>query len=158
MKKRLMIIFILFAVMVILVIPFDNHTNDFNKIKIDAEGIKVELYTASPVQNDLLNIQSVGFGSIVSCDLCNLDKVKDLVSYIQGVSFYFNSKDFNIDYFLITNNAKIIKRQNFGNYDIYYAYTSNLKQYVDDGKKINLEIVINNENVTIGYPIIMGSY
>ena len=143
--------------MVLLLAPL-NAKNEFDKIIINASNIKVEYFCGDKVENLSLNVQSVGYGSIISCDYSNRDLVKKEAKNIQGVSYYLNLEDFNLIEFLIQNQAKIVSKQDFDNIKIIYALSSNLKKVIKDEKNFNLEIAMSGSNVTIGYPLIMGSY
>ncbi len=157
MKKKFVVIYILFILMVLLLAPL-NSKNDFDNIVIKASSVKVEYFCSENVVDDKLDIQSVGYGCIISCDYNSKNLVQEKLKNIQGVSYYLGVKDFDLSEFLILNKASIVSRQDFDNIKIIYALTPRLKKVVKNNKNFNLEIAITESGVTIGYPIIMGSY
>ena len=157
MKKRFIVIYILFILMILLLAPL-NSKRDFDNIILKASSAKVEYFCSENVVDKNLDIQSVGYGCIISCDMQNKDFVQNKVKSIQGVSYYLNLEQFNLTEFLILNKASIVSKQDFDNIKIIYALTPNLKKMIDGEKNFNLEIAIKGDSVTIGYPIIMGSY
>ena len=74
-----------------------------------------------------------------------------------GFMLTFTGKKEDVDFLL--NEAKIIKVENSDNVENFYAYTCGLVHSVFiDGKKVNFQIAINKNTITIGSPIILGSY
>lgn len=54
---------------------------------------------------------------------------------------------------------KIVKTENYSDIQIFYCYICGLVySTIIDNKKVNLQIAINNNIITIGSPLILGSY
>ena len=77
---------------------------------------------------------------------------------IKGQSFKTNKKDFNLNEFLINQKAKVVFVEKILEGTSYYAYSKKIKNYIlIDGKKINIQVFLGEE-VTVGSPIIFGSF
>lgn len=58
-----------------------------------------------------------------------------------------------------TLNLKKVFSENFENYFVYYGFSSSWSKYkLLKNKKVNFQIVLNKNNITIGYPMIYSSY
>jgi hypothetical protein len=124
------------------------------------EYAKYYYYCFTKVE-DLQNAQVLdnGVGSIVICSIENCQSVKRQIENISGesVSFYAD-----YDYFENSINlldAKIVFYEQIDNMRLVYAFSSKIGGYVRvNNQKVNLQLVYKNGTVTIGTPIILGSY
>lgn len=77
---------------------------------------------------------------------------------VYGMSVELN-KEMELEEILKIIKAKIVKKESVAGREIYYCYSNNNSDYViDNGQKINYQIAINNGNIIIGTPLILGSY
>lgn len=55
--------------------------------------------------------------------------------------------------------AQVVKVERVGDITLYYAYSHRMSNgvYVD-GKKVNVQIAVTDSAITLGSPLIMGSY
>ena len=66
---------------------------------------------------------------------------------------------FNLNAFLTEFNAQDVLEEDVCDRTIIYAYSNKLSNYVYvQGKKVNLQIAICDDDVRIGYPLIMGAF
>ena len=117
-----------------------------------------QFFCMADIDENDMNAISVGYGSIVTCDAVEVYKVKSKLKNIQGESYSFNKDDFDVDLFLQKYGIKTVKKQDLGEIEIVYGYLDKLSKFVVENEKINLEIAVNGNHITVGYPLIMGSY
>ena len=80
-------------------------------------------------------------------------------SYIAGYSFRTTSGNFDTEDFLRKMKAEYSYREQTQDILCIYGYSSRLKGGVTvDGEKINLQIVVRGGIVTVGTPVILGSF
>ena len=76
-----------------------------------------------------------------------------------GESTVISSENFNLAGFLADNSARKVFIEELNEITVYYCYSPNIKRYkVIKGQKINLQIAVRKSVVTIGSPLIYGSY
>ena len=78
---------------------------------------------------------------------------------IKGESCSFVDSEFNLHSFLNEYGAKLVKVECVNEQVSYYAFSPNIK-YSQNlfGKKINLHVSIKNDRITVGSPLIYGSF
>lgn len=148
-------------VLLILVVLFASFTyfgTNFAKMskKIDGE---VTVYSSS--QTTLS-----GYASILNVEhymttgkVADIGKLVKNTDGVQGVSIKTRGSIENLNDYLKMYSANIVKAQNVDGVQIYYAYSPRLREKINVfGESVNIEIAFNNGMVTIGSPIIIGSY
>ena len=100
-----------------------------------------------------------GNGYVVYTNKNNYKEVLKNVDGVYGLSFIKKS---NLDEFnFIKQNVKILKNQELENIITFYGFFDggNMFCYID-GKKVNIQVSYNmlSKDLTIGFPIILGSY
>lgn len=96
--------------------------------------------------------------------IVNANKIDFLfLNKVCGESFKIDSLDFNIDKFLVKQNAKIVFIEEIESGISIYAYSRTIKYKKRiKGKMVNLQIFIpkdiENTKITVGTPIIYGSF
>ena len=56
-------------------------------------------------------------------------------------------------------NATIIKEEKFDEFWVIYAFSPKIEKFVVmNNKKVNTQIALKNKIITVGTPIILGSY
>lgn len=102
-----------------------------------------------------------GRGSIVTCDFSNYKSVRSSLNDISGVSIRFRGDYSDVESLISQLEIKSVAAESLDEYGIvsYYGFTFKLRNRVyADGKYINIQIVLSGNTITIGYPIILGSY
>ena len=158
--KKTFLIYILFCLVITSILIIPNKTLVFADVgKLNSLG-QYCFYVKG--KYDLKNCLCTdsGCGTIIQTTFKNAQKIKKDINNIQGESYCFNSSNEDVvNDILNMFNAVIVKQQDLGNLKIVYAFSVKLDKFVtDDGEKINLQICKNINNVTVGYPIILGSY
>ena len=96
---------------------------------------------------------------IITCNKNQSESIKQKLTDIKGESVSFNgTKQMAID--LINKlNLKTKFFESFDSINVYYCYKDNLSLYKTiNNQKVNIQIAFNSGVITIGYPIILGSY
>ena len=95
----------------------------------------------------------------VSCDKQNADKVLRNYNNVLGVSYKFESSEFEIDSFISENNFKIQFTQSINDRMIYYLYNYKISNYeIVNDKKVSMQIVKADDYIVAGLPLILGAY
>lgn len=130
------IVTVILSALIVVVVFFLNATPIFNE-HVEA----LELYTS--LGSD---------GQIVKAD------EKILLGRIKGESFRCES---NFDYLKFINeyDGEILKVEKIPQGVSYYCYTDKIKYSKEfNGKKINLHVFVGENSVTVGSPVIFGSF
>lgn len=115
-----------------------------------------ESYIEPPDKEFFLPVKN-GNGFIIQTIANNAKETLQLISDYSGFMITFYDENEDIKHLL--DNVKIIKTEDLGSIKIFFAYACGLiHSTIIDGKKVNLQIAINKNIVTIGSPIILGSY
>lgn len=78
---------------------------------------------------------------------------------IKGESCQIEISEFSLIDFLNEMNAKIVFEKQIDGAKSYYCYSNDIKyQKIVEGQIVNLQVVLKNEFVKVGSPIIYGSF
>ena len=78
---------------------------------------------------------------------------------IRGESVSLKKENFDLNEFLSDMNAEVVFVEQTEEMNLYYAYSPNLKyKKIVDGRLVNVQIAIAKERVTVGSPLIFGSF
>lgn len=78
---------------------------------------------------------------------------------IKGESCVIKNKEFNIDDFFSSMNAKLLFSEEVDGVKCYYAYSTTIKYLkIVNNQKVNLQVAISNQQIKVGSPIIYGSF
>ncbi|MBR1925820.1 MAG: YwmB family TATA-box binding protein [Clostridia bacterium] len=84
---------------------------------------------------------------------------KTLNNNYQGESFCFLGDENNLLEVLKKLNAKIVKKEVFDNLLVVYGFSPKLKNYIlMKNQKVNVQIALNKNKITVGTPLILGSF
>ena len=118
-------------------------------------------YTTSKVFDSRIDVIQSGNGYLISCNSEIADEIYKKIDKdkLQGESFCFQGEIINVNEILYNLNAVIIKKEQVEDIVIVYAYTFKLENYLwIDSQKVNIQIAYNDGKVTVGTPLILGSY
>ena len=106
------------------------------------------------------NIVSNGNSSIVVCSLQNVRDVKSNLSDIYGESVrILNYSDATLKYITKKYEDKLVKTEETKDYKYMLCFDASLPQYVTiENSKVNVQIAISNNEIDIGYPLILNGY
>ena len=78
---------------------------------------------------------------------------------VYGQTICTQKNNFNLNEFLNNSNTNIVQKDVLCDRSIIYAYCNKLDKYVYvAGKRVNLQVSVDNDYVYIGYPLITGSF
>ena len=76
----------------------------------------------------------------------------------KGLSLYYDNS-YDLDFFKKEFKTQLSNPSRVENYEIYYGYYDNYKDYnIIDGKKINLQLVYTQNEWIVGFPLILTGY
>lgn len=119
----------------------------------------VKIYSYSPTRAE-------GYDSLNNCGTyittTNRESARLVINNtadVIGVSLIFNGSVDKIDSYLSALNAVIVSREEISGIVIIYAYSRGIKDsVVVNNQKVNIQIAVKKGVVTIGSPVIIGSY
>lgn len=123
--------------------------------------IALYFYLNTPIFKDYANTYEVYLESYSSSD--DIVKVTcdnfSLLQSIKGLSFKTDKDNFSIAEFLEDFGAEIKFTESVKEGTSYYCYSGKIKyREMVKGKIINLHVFIGSEQVTVGAPLIYGSF
>lgn len=109
--------------------------------------------------DESLSYTKNGDAFIVSCDAYEAGYVKQRLGKILGESVCFKGdKIAGLNFISKLNYTSILTEDVNGIFTLY-AYSPKIENYVYiNNKKVNIELAVNKGVVTVGSPIIVGSY
>lgn len=125
-----------------------------------SEDITYFFYAQTPYCSIDADVIVCGDASIVRCSGSSAQKIKSQLKNIQGESFRAHNCTSKTKFELLNKYKKnVVMQENIDNMQIFYCFDETLPRFVNvDGKKVNIQIVINNNEVNIGYPLILNGY
>lgn len=113
--------------------------------------------------NALENVELINNGNstIVNCSVGNAGKLRGYFNRIDGesVSYNVSNTSYALQSILSDLKAVTLSTQSLGELNIIYAYSEYFDNCVTiDGMRINVQIAVNKLKVTVGTPLILGSY
>ena len=111
-------------------------------------------------EDDDVLIVNNGANKMVYCSFEKAGRIKGLLNNIFGESFCIkNANSFDKEYIFENIKKTKILQENFENMQIFYCFDANLPKFVKiDGKKVNIQVAVCGDNITMGYPLILGEY
>ncbi len=151
MKDKL---FALFLAVVIVVVMLHYMPKPLHKaINLANATCQVFCRTTSASHTD------IGFGKIVQCGGTDFAKVLAQCKDVDGTSFCFVATQNDLATLLNTLSVNVHTTQTLGNLTIVCGYSPKLTGGVIlDGNKTNVQIAFDGNTITIGSPLILGSY
>jgi hypothetical protein len=149
---------ILIILIATLTVIFTYPSNNFITLTEKFNGNEYIFYTDSkPEGYD--NVIKNGEIYMVTVNSNEAEKTYKTLKDVNAISVRFNGSKEKINFYLETLSAEEIKNQTIDDIYIVYGYTSKIKESVDvNGQTINVQIAIHRGVVTIGSPLIIGSY
>ena len=158
MDKKL---FALYFIMVFVIISFlilPNKKPIFAD-NLDYDNLVTYTFYTLEKTDDSLSYTKNGDAFIVSCDANKAVQVKQKLGKILGESVHFNGDKIAGLNFISKFNYTSILTEDVNGIFTLYAYSPKIENYVYiNNKKVNIELAVNKGVVTIGSPIIVGSY
>lgn len=107
-----------------------------------------------------VEIVANGYTAQVNCPWDLADSIRPVLTNIGGESVRFGGDKQDITYLIEKYGVEIKDSAEFENVFTVYGYSAAFKDYqtVIDGNRINIQIAYRNGVVTVGSPVILGSY
>lgn len=158
MKKTMLALYFIMVFVVISFLILPNKKPIFGAKAVVGQSIKYTFYTVDESDKNLTFTKN-GNVFFVSCNLQDAGKVKQKLSNILGESVCFKGdKVAGLNYISSFNYTSILTEDVNGIFTLY-AYTPQIENFVYiNNKKVNIELAVNKGVITIGSPIIVGSY
>jgi|LGOV01.1.fsa_nt_gb hypothetical protein len=139
-----------------------NNSLNFNVLADYKPSANYSFYLAgrSPIYYDYLTIDNAGLGSIVSCNASMASIIKKHLDDIVGESISFEGKYSEVMGIIKTYNAQVVKAERIDGeiYTVYASTNAFLKCVYIDDYKVNMQIAYSDGIITVGTPLILGSY
>ena len=160
--KSPFLLFLTMCFVFISIVILPNNENHLLKYDFESKNVSYCFYTDkfSAKTSDTYTIKS-GVYDIVCCEYANADFVKkEIGDCLFGESLCVKNAtktDIKSTKKIAKNSQKICEF--VGDTEIYYCYNVKFSKFVMvNDKKINFQIAISKDRITIGYPIILGEY
>lgn len=106
-----------------------------------------------------LQCVSTGLGYQVTCNSDEFVKTVGFCSKVDGVSARFSGNANDVDALINRLQADVVSCQQLGELYVFCCESPLLKNGVAiDGKRVNVQIALSNNTVTVGSPLILGDY
>ena len=158
MDKKL---FALYFIMVFVIISFLILPNKKPIFANNLDYGSMATYTFYTLEktDESLSYTKNGDAFIVSCDINQAGSIKQKLGKILGESICFEGDKIAGLNFISKFDYTSILTEDVNGIFTLYAYSPKIENYVYiNNKKVNIELAVNKGVVTIGSPIIVGSY
>ena len=137
--------------------PITRPVFDVSKI----QSVTYFFYTTSlNFQIPNAKITSCGNGSIVACNAKDSTSIKKILPNIYGESIRIkNYTSETLKDIINKYGSNIVKKELVDNYDIILCFDNSLPNFVTiDETKVNVQIAISQNEINVGYPLILNGY
>lgn len=126
---------------------------------ISEDATEVCFYTNDTFIKDNEKVISNGKINMVFTTPQKAKKVKDSLNSFIGISYTLNGTYEDMKQLVTKLKGKVVFSQEIEGITTIYAYNSHLKKSVNlRGEKVNIQFAFSQGNITVGYPLIIGSY
>lgn len=134
--------------------------SSLSSISAFSEGTHT-FYTMQNFKDERVEVVQSGRGFLISCPgqiaseiFAELDE-----HMLQGESFTFKGELQDVQSLLFQLNVVQYKKEDLGGIYIVYGYTPLFQGGVQvEDQKINIQLAFRDQNITVGTPLILGSY
>ena len=153
--KRFLITTLLIAVIVgvmLYFVPQSKYADVRNYAEYNAT---VNIYCRATTLDSI----DMGLGRQVTCSVDDFRKVVSNCNQIDGVSVSFNGSVEDVNAIINRLHATTVSVQQLDGLYVACCVSNRLQGGVTlDGKRVNLQIAYSAGTITVGYPLILGSY
>ncbi|MGN0771569.1 MAG: YwmB family TATA-box binding protein [Christensenellales bacterium] len=97
--------------------------------------------------------------TICSINPDQLGKTLQQAEGVMGFALKYDAGKVSENQLLSSLKAQVVKVETIGDITLYYAYSHRMNNGVSvDGKTVNVQIAVSDSSITVGSPLIMGSY
>ena len=157
MKK--LIKYFLIVVIVVIAIPSKQTGLEDLIDKLNLNNVKNIYYTTYSAEIENATLTQCGSAVFVESDVEHCKQVKSELHSINGQSLSFEGDSELYNQLIAYLFHNVVLTENVSNVKCCYGYNNKLNNFITiDGKTINIQIALNNNKITIGTPVILGSY
>lgn len=138
--KKLIVVIFLFLMLVNIKSEMTNFT------LLDYFSGEYEFYTNEQIENGI----DLGFCVVANNSIHNCSKIGEKIILT----------NYEVGKIIVDLKAEIVKTEILlEGFTVIYAYSNLIKKWVEvDFKKVNIQIAVKEENVIVGWPLILGSF
>lgn len=115
----------------------------------------VEIYC----RRTTLSSVDMGLGRKVTCSVDDFAQAFAQCTNVDGLSVRFNGDVWDVDDIVNRLQAKVVSSQQLDDLLVICCVSPRLQGGVNiDGNRVNVQIALSDGTVTVGYPLILGSY
>ncbi len=122
--------------------------------------LSVYLFNSTPIVTGVERIEVYLYSSSSNAVIKTVE-VKEFafISNVKGECVKLKAKDFDLENFLSGYGAQVVLTESFDGGKSFYAYSPKIRyRETVCGKRVNLQVAIRGQTVTVGSPIIYGSF
>lgn len=131
-----------------------------SSISTGLDGVHI-FYTMQRLEDSRVECVGSGNGFMVQCNSRDAAEIYSLLSpaMLSGESFSFAGGLAEATAILSRLNAEVVSTEEIDQLQIWYAHTHLLGRELSvDGELVNVQVAIREGRVTVGTPLILGSY
>ena len=134
-----------------------HHQFDLSDVAVKYEGT-FYFYTYQFFTDSTCKTLSNGHSYIVSTDTKNALNIRNKIGYVTGQSFVFTGNDNDVLTLKEKLKIEIIFEESIENKQFIYGNSPYLKTFVNyNNQKINIQICKEDNTISVGSPLILGS-
>jgi len=121
---------------------------------------KMQIFTKQKYQIQNCTWTDYGSGFYATCDSQNAYNILSQIDNVVGVSVVFNGNENDVETISKLLNLSTIKKQDItSELTTRLGYSPSISTYsIIDGERCNVQIALHNGIITLGCPMILGSY
>ncbi|MDE7454361.1 MAG: hypothetical protein K2M64_00845 [Clostridia bacterium] len=153
--KRFLVVAVLTVIIIGVMLYFIPQSMQADVLNYSQYNAQISIYCRSTTCNSI----DTGMGKIVTCNSQTLKQTLSNCNQVDGISVSFDGVLQDVDDVFNRLNATLISMQQFDDLLIICCNSPRIKGGVTvDGNSVNVQIAYCDGKITVGYPLILGSY
>lgn len=154
MKKIFLVIFLS------ILLCFNIQNSQLNFFATNFEG-KYVFYTSQILNDENVSVEKSGMGYVLTCSTKYATKIKSKlnINLIKGESFSFLGVKSEVENLIKRFNIKVLNKEVLDEILVIDGYSSKFGESVCTScGNVNIQIAFNKGTITVGTPLILGSF
>ena len=154
MKKIFLVIFLS------ILLFFNIQNSQLNFFATNFEG-KYVFYTSQILNDENVSVEKSGMGYVLTCSTKYATKIKSKlnINLIKGESFSFLGVKSEVENLIKRFNIKVLNKEVLDEILVIDGYSSKFgKSVCTSCGNVNIQIAFNKGTITVGTPLILGSF
>ena len=154
MKKIFLVIFLS------ILLCFNIQNSQLNFFATNFEG-KYVFYTSQILNDENVSVEKSGMGYVLTCSTKYATKIKSKlnINLIKGESFSFLGVKSEVENLIKRFNIKVLNKEVLDEILVIDGYSSKFgKSVCTSCGNVNIQIAFNKGTITVGTPLILGSF